>query len=463
MSQHLVFDADLIRRYDRTGPRYTSYPTVAQFQTDISEEDYCTWAQYSNEDPIPRSLSLYIHIPFCDTVCFYCACNKIVTRDHSRATPYLEHLYREIAMQGRLFDPDRRVEQLHWGGGTPTFLAPGEIRGLLEVIRSNFSLRNDDGGEYSIEVDPRSANIDKLETLREVGFNRISLGVQDFDPQVQKAVNRIQDESLTREVFELARQLEFRSINMDLMYGLPFQSVESFDATLKRTVDIGPDRIAVYNYAHLPERFKPQRRIKDAELPSADEKLEILQHVIEYLTSSGYVYIGMDHFARPDDELAVAQRNGTLQRNFQGYSTNVECDLVGLGVTAIGKICDNYDQNARDLEEYYRLIDAGQLPLERGYELEADDLLRREIIQDLMCNFTLDIRKLEKKWRFSFTTNFTAEIDSLKQMQADGLLTLDTDTLQVLPAGRLLVRNICMVFDRYQDNNGPQNTFSKVI
>jgi oxygen-independent coproporphyrinogen-3 oxidase len=463
MKQRLVFDADLIRRYDRSGPRYTSYPTVAQFRTDISEEDYCTWARYSNEDPIPRALSLYIHIPFCDTVCFYCACNKIVTRDHTRATPYLEHLYREIAMQGRLFDPDRRVEQLHWGGGTPTFLEPEQIRELMAVIRSNFSLRNDDDGEYSIEVDPRSANLDKLETLREVGFNRISLGVQDFDPRVQQAVNRIQEESLTREVFDLARQLEFRSINMDLMYGLPFQSVDSFDTTLKQTVAIGPDRIAVYNYAHMPERFKPQTRIKDTDLPSADEKLDILQHVIEYLTGSGYVYIGMDHFARPDDELAVAQRNGTLHRNFQGYSTNVECDLIGLGVTAIGKVCDNYDQNVRDLEEYYRLIDAGQLPLERGYELEPDDLLRREIIQDLMCNFTLDIRALEKKWRFSFTTNFGAEIGSLKQMQADGLLTLDTDTLQVLPAGRLLVRNICMVFDRYQGDSGSQNKYSKVI
>ncbi len=463
MKQHLVFDVDLIRRYDRSGPRYTSYPTVAQFHTDISEDDYRTWAQHSNEDPIPRPLSIYIHIPFCDTVCFYCACNKIVTRDYSRTVPYLEHLYREIEMQGKLFDPDRRVEQLHWGGGTPTFLEPGQIRELMKVIRRHFSLRDDDDGEFSIEIDPRSVTRQKLETLRDTGFNGISMGVQDFDPQVQKAVNRIQDESQTREVFEMARQLEFRSINMDLMYGLPFQSVESFGATLERTVAIGPDRIAVYNYAHLPERFKPQRRIEAADLPSADEKLDILQHTIEFLTGSGYVYIGMDHFARPDDELAVAQRNGTLQRNFQGYSTNAECDLIGLGVTAIGKVCDNYSQNVRDLEEYYRLIDAGRLPLERGYELEPDDLLRREIIQDLMCHFTLDIRALEKKWRFSFTNHFNDEIKALKQMEADGLLTLDADILQVLPAGRLLVRNICMVFDRYHDDYGSQKTFSKVI
>ena len=463
MKQQLVFDVDLIRRYDRSGPRYTSYPTVAQFHTDISEDDYRLWAQHSNEDPIPRPLSIYIHIPFCDTVCFYCACNKIVTKDHSRAIAYLEHLYREIEMQGKLFDPDRRVEQLHWGGGTPTFLESGQIRELMEVIRRHFTLINDDSGEFSIEIDPRSVTRQKLETLRDTGFNRISMGVQDFDPRVQKAVNRIQDENQTRDVLEMARQLGFRSINIDLMYGLPFQSVESFGETLKRTVAMGPDRIAVYNYAHLPERFKPQRRIEEADLPSADEKLDLLQHTIELLTGSGYVYIGMDHFALPDDELSVAQRNGTLHRNFQGYSTNVECDLIGLGVTAIGKVCDNYDQNVRDLEEYYRLIDAGRLPLERGYELEPDDLLRREIIQDLMCHFTLDIRELEKNWRFSFTSNFDDEIKALKQMETDGLLTLDEDSLQILPAGRLLVRNICMVFDRYCDDNGLNKTFSKVI
>jgi len=463
MKQRLVFDADLIRRYDRSGPRYTSYPTVARFHDDITIDDYHLWAQHSNEDPIPRPLSLYIHIPFCDTVCFYCACNKIVTGDHSRAIPYLDHLYREIIMQGKLFDSDRRVEQLHWGGGTPTFLEPGQIRELMTVIRRHFPLRNDDDGEYSIEIDPRSASHDKLNALREVGFNRVSLGVQDFDPQVQNAVNRIQDVSLTREVFERVRKLEFHSINMDLMYGLPFQSVESFGETLKRTVDIGPDRIAAYNYAHLPERFKPQRRIKDTDLPSADEKLDILQHTIEFLTGSGYVYIGMDHFARPDDELAVAQRNGTLHRNFQGYSTMADCDLVGIGVTAIGKVCDNYNQNVRDLKEYYRLIDADRLPLERGYELEPDDLLRREIIQDLMCNFVLDIRALEKQWRFSFSINFAMEIEQLTRMEADGLLELSIDTLKILPAGRLLVRNICMVFDRYSNGNNSRGTFSKVI
>ena len=463
MNQRLVFDAELIRRYDQSGPRYTSYPTVAQFHDDITEADYRRWARHSNEDPIPRSLSIYIHLPFCDTVCFYCACNKVVTKDHSRTLPYLEHLYREISMQSELFDPDRIVEQLHWGGGTPTFLDSDQMRGLMDVTRRHFNLLDDDSGEYSIEIDPRSVDDEKMNTLRAIGFNRISLGVQDFNPKVQQAVNRIQSEDQTQEVASTARKLGFKSLNMDLMYGLPFQSVESFGETLKRAIAIDPDRLAIYNYAHLPERFKPQRRINETDLPSADEKLDILQHTIEFLTGSGYVYIGMDHFAKPDDELAVAQRNGTLQRNFQGYSTNSDCDLIGLGVTSIGKVCDNYNQNVRDLEEYYRLIDAGKLALERGIELEPDDMLRREIITGLMCHFKLNIRALEEKWGFDFSHNFSAEIKQLKQMERDGLLEIDADALNILPAGRLLVRNISMVFDHYLGDKGAHSRFSKVI
>jgi len=463
MNQHLIFDADLIRRYDTSGPRYTSYPTAAQFHGGITEEDYRKWAQHSNEDPIPRPLSIYIHIPFCDTVCFYCACNKVVTKDHTRAAPYLEHVYKEMALQGPLFDRDRVVEQLHWGGGTPTFIDCDQMRNLMDVTRKHFTLRTDDEGEYSIEIDPRSVDRTKLETLRAIGFNRISLGVQDFDPQVQKAVNRIQSEEETREVVNNARELGFKSINMDLMYGLPHQTVESLNETLDCVIDINPERIAAYNYAHLPGRFKPQRRIVEADLPSADEKLDILQHIIEHLTGAGYVYIGMDHFAKPDDELAVAQNLGTLHRNFQGYSTHAECDLIALGITAIGKVCDNYSQNVRDLEEYYRLVDAGRLPLERGVELEPDDLLRREVITQLMCHFKLDIRALEKERNFKFAMHFEPEIAALKKMQADGLLTIGADLLQVLPAGRLLVRNICMVFDRYlRDTNKPTG-YSKVI
>ena len=455
------FNIDLIRRYDISGPRYTSYPTANRFKTGVTDDDYRKWARRSNEDPIPRPISLYVHIPFCDTVCFYCACNKVVTKDHSKAATYLAHLGKEIAMQAPLFDKDRIVEQLHWGGGTPTFLSENEIRELMAVTRRHFTLCADDKGEFSIEIDPRSVDDSKLQVLREVGFNRVSLGVQDINPDVQKAVNRIQGLEVTQQVTESVRKLGYKSVNMDLMYGLPYQSVESFEATLEAVIEMQPDRLAVYNYAHLPTRFKPQRRINEADLPGADEKLDILQRTIDYLTAAGYVYIGMDHFARPEDELAQAQSKGTLQRNFQGYSTHADSDLIALGVSAISKVCDNYSQNVRELDAYYERIDAGKYALERGIELEPDDLLRREIINQLMCNFVLQIRPLEDKRRFSFVSHFRSEIAELSKMEQDGLLTLNRESLQVLPAGRLLVRNICMVFDRYLHEGGTE--FSKVI
>lgn len=463
MSQHIVFDAALVRRYDQSGPRYTSYPTVAQFHTDVTEDDYRRWARSSNGDLIPRQLSLYVHIPFCDTVCFYCACTKVVTKNRAQAADYLQHLYREIALQSALFDRDRTVEQLHWGGGTPTYLDSGECRALMNELRRHFSLRLDDGGEYSIEIDPRSVDQDKLATLRDIGFNRISLGVQDLDPDIQKSVNRIQSAELTRDIAGRARDLGFRSLNMDLMYGLPLQTVESFARTLHHTIEMQPDRIAVYNYAHLPERFKPQRRINTGDLPAPEVKLEILQQTIRMLTGAGYVYIGMDHFARPDDELALAQHNGTLQRNFQGYSTRADCDQIGFGMSAIGRVCDNYYQNARELDRYQAQLDTGRLPLERGLELEPDDLLRRDIISHLMCDFRLDIAALESKWRFDFARYFRNEYPELRHMQTDGLLTLDPGSLDVTPAGRLLVRNICMVFDRYLHGGDTGTRFSKVI
>jgi oxygen-independent coproporphyrinogen-3 oxidase len=463
MAQHIVFNADLIRRYDQTGPRYTSYPTAAQFHEGITENDYRKWAQHSNEDPIPKSLSLYFHIPFCDTVCFYCACTKVVTKHHDRSIGYLDRLYREIALQGALFDRDRTVEQLHWGGGTPTFLDTDQIQQFMDVTRQNFTLRTDDNGEYSIEIDPRSVDFNKLQVLRNVGFNRVSLGVQDTNPRVQQAVNRIQSGALTQEIAASVRELGFRSINMDLMYGLPFQSIASFEKTLQSVIDMDPDRLAVYNYAHLPTRFKPQRRINESDLPSADDKLDILQLTINQLTEAGYVYIGMDHFAKPDDELSLAQEKGTLHRNFQGYSTHADCDLVSMGMSAIGHVCDNYSQNVRDMDKYYELVDAGKLPLDRGIELEPDDLLRREIITSLICNFRLDIKALEIKWRFSFGTHFKMELEDLQQMESDGLLNIDRDNLYILPAGRLLVRNICMVFDAYLRNGSDHSRFSRVI
>lgn len=463
MSQQILFDAALIRRYDQSGPRYTSYPTAAQFHADITESDYKRWACHSNQDPIPRPLSLYFHIPFCDTEGFRCTCNGVASKDRTRAAAYLSDLHRELALQAPLFDRDRVVEQLHWGGGSPAFLDANDCRELMRVTHRHFALRYDDGGEYSIEIDPVSTDREKLTLLRDIGFNHVSLGVLDFDPGMQQAANCIQREELTRGITEHVRMLGFKSISMELVYGQPQQTVAGFAHTLQQVIELQPERIAVYNYAHLPDRFKPQGRADSAELPSAELRLEILQHSIRTLSGAGYVYIGMDHFAKPDDELALAQQNGTLHRNFQGYSTRVDCDLIGLGMSAIGRVCDNYSQNVRDLNRYSERLAAGRLPLERGMELEPDDLLRREIISRLMCDFRVDISALESAWRFDFSRYFRRERVELERMQADGLLSIDAEYLQVLPAGRLLVRSICMVFDRYLHGGGSNNRFSKVI
>ena len=462
MNHQIVFDAELLRRYDKSGPRYTSYPTAVQFHTRFTEMDYRTQAGRTNAVVPPRPLSLYFHLPFCDTVCFYCGCNKVVTKDRKRASPYLGRLHREIAMQAELFDPGRTVEQLHWGGGTPTFISHEEIQELMNVTREHFRLRDDDQGEYGIEVDPREVRPETLALLRRLGFNRLSMGVQDFEPAVQKAVNRIQSEAETFAVLNQARTLGFRSINMDLIYGLPHQTVESFGRTLEKIIDAGPDRLSVFNYAHLPEMFKPQRRIRAEDLPSPQEKLNILQLTIERLTQAGYVYIGMDHFARPDDELAVAQRHGTLYRNFQGYSTHAECDLVAMGMTAIGMVGDCYSQNLKTLDNYYAAIDAGKLPVMRGVRLDADDTLRRAVITQLICHFTLDFAAVERAYGIRFADYFAAELTELNVMQQDGLIEMDAESIRVQPAGKLLIRNICMLFDRYLRAKQEQR-YSKVI
>ncbi len=458
--QHTIqFDADLIRRYDKSGPRYTSYPTAVQFNESFTEERYRKIAHDTN--PGGRSLSLYFHIPFCNTVCFYCGCNKVVTKDRSKAGPYLQRLHHEIAMQGELFDRDRTVDQLHWGGGTPTFVSHDEMRGLMKKTGEHFTLRNDDSGEYSIEVDPREISEGSMPLLRELGFNRLSMGVQDFNEKVQKAVNRIQPQQQTLAVLKEARDLGFRSINMDLIYGLPFQSVATFSETLEQVIAADPDRLSVFNYAHLPEMFKPQRRINVDDLPSPQEKLDILQAAITILGDAGYVYIGMDHFAKPEDELAVAQREGSLYRNFQGYSTHAECDMVAMGNTAISNIGNSFSQNMRTLDEYYQALDADKLPIMRGYELSADDCLRREVITRLICHFELNLGAIESRFDIDFKQYFESELQALEQMQADGLLTLSNQTIEVLPAGKLLIRNICMVFDAYLKSR--QQQFSKVI
>ncbi len=460
MDTSLIFDVELIRKYDKAGPRYTSYPTAVQFQEGFDDAQYRTLATASNAAGKP--LSLYFHIPFCDTVCFYCACNKIVTRNRQRAAPYLERLQLEIALQGALFDHNRPVTQLHWGGGTPTFISADEMRQLMQVTRAHFRLLDDDGGEYSIEIDPREANVDTIALLRELGFNRLSIGVQDFDPLVQQAVNRIQSKQVTLEAMAAARREGFKSISVDLIYGLPHQSVARFARTLDSIIASDPDRISLFNYAHLPALFKTQRQIDETALPMAVVKLDILKSAIERLTAAGYVYIGMDHFAKPMDELARAQQEGTLYRNFQGYSTHADCDLVAMGVTSISKVGDSYSQNLKTLDAYYNRLDSGHLPVFRGVLLNADDRLRRTAITQLICHFALEFAALEKQYGIVFADYFAAELQELGDMQADGLLEVSASGIQVRPAGRLLIRNICMVFDAYLRQQSSQR-FSKVI
>jgi oxygen-independent coproporphyrinogen III oxidase len=461
VEQGVSFDLDLIRRYDQSGPRYTSYPTAVEFSEKFDEAAYKAACARSNASG--RPLSIYFHLPFCDTVCFYCACNKIATKDRSLVQPYLDHVYRELEMQSALVDKSRQVEQLHWGGGTPTFLNNGQMAELMEVTRRHFTLAADEVGEFSIEIDPREADADSIKLLRQIGFNRMSLGVQDFDERVQKAVNRIQTEEQTMAVLSAALAEGFRSISIDLIYGLPFQTVESFSRTLERVIAVNPQRLSIFNYAHLPERFKPQRRINEAELPAPEVKLDILQSTIARLTETGYVFIGMDHFARPDDELAVAQRAGTLYRNFQGYSTHADCDLIGIGVTSIGKVDNTYGQNRRELEEYYADIDAGRLAVFRGIELNQDDLIRRDVITQLICHFQLDRRAIEARWGLQFSDYFADGLAKLKGMAEDGLVELSPDMIRILPRGRLLVRNICMAFDAYLAAKTGPIGFSKVI
>lgn len=460
LEQKIEFDEALIRRYDKAGPRYTSYPTAVQFTEEFTAQRYQSIARETNQSGGP--LSLYFHLPFCDTVCYYCACNKIVTKDRSKAAPYLEHLYREMTLQAELFDQGRVVDQLHWGGGTPTFISHDEMRGLMDRTREVFSLHEDDEGEYSIEIDPREVQTDTIALLRELGFNRMSLGVQDFDVEVQQAVNRIQSKEETLRVIQDARDTGFKSVSVDLIYGLPHQNTARFLKTLDTVIEANPDRLSVFNYAHMPTLFKPQRRINEADLPTPQEKLSILQSTIRHLTDAGYVYIGMDHFARPDDELAQAQREGTLYRNFQGYSTHADCDLIGLGVTSIGMVGRSYSQNYRVIDAYYEALSDGRLPVFRGVELSDDDVLRRAVITQLICHFSLNFNDIEKAFSISFMEYFREEINELKTMQSDGLIEMDASSVHVRPAGRLLIRNICMVFDRYlREKSGSR--FSKVI
>ncbi|MBN3855966.1 oxygen-independent coproporphyrinogen III oxidase [Paraburkholderia sp. Ac-20340] len=443
----LLFRPDLLARYGTNGPRYTSYPTALQFRDDFDLDHYRRAA--GDAGAADTDLSLYFHIPFCDTVCFYCGCNKIATKNRGRAKPYVKQLVREMELQAALFDTKRPVSQLHWGGGTPTFLSLDEMSTLMAATREHFALLPGDQGEYSIEIDPREASAETIAHLRGLGFNRLSLGVQDFDPVVQHAVNRVQPLEMTVDVMNAAREQGFESISVDLIYGLPHQNVTSFRRTLDTMLLLAPERISVFGYAHMPQIFKMQRHIDSSALPTPATRLALLQLVVEQLTDAGYVYIGMDHFALPTDELARAQQQRTLHRNFQGYSTRADCDLIGFGASSIGKVGDVYAQNAKDLPGYGAAIDAGRLAISRGVRLTADDRLRRDIITELMCNLELRFDEFEAAYGVRFLTTFAPELERLRAFEADGLVARSPNRLEVLPAGRMFVRNIAMVFDRY--------------
>lgn len=459
----LTFDRPLVEKYDRPGPRYTSYPTAPRFHTAFALDDYRDAVQQSNGDVLPKPLSVYVHIPFCKSLCYYCACNKIITHKTEKAAEYLRYLKREIALQAHLFDPDRKLTQLHLGGGTPTYLTHAQLTELMEALDEAFTLERSEGREFSLEVDPRTVSPRQIHDLHTLGFNRLSFGVQDFDPEVQQAVNRIQSEEQTLELVAAAREAGFESISVDLIYGLPLQTVESFSTTLDKIVAMRPDRVAAYSYAHLPETFRAQRLIRPEDMPPPERKLELLELTVQRLQRAGYVYIGMDHFALPDDELAQAQHDGTLQRNFQGYSTHADCDLIGLGVSAIGKVGDSYSQNVKTLSEYYARLDELRLPVHKGYRLNDDDRLRRDVIHQLMCHGHVDFAAVEAVYGIRFTEYFAASLSALVEQVADGLVSLDAHALVLHPKGRLMMRSVAMAFDAYLGEDARQGRFSRTV
>ncbi|MFC3606785.1 oxygen-independent coproporphyrinogen III oxidase [Stutzerimonas tarimensis] len=456
------FNRALVEKYDRPGPRYTSYPTAPQFHAAFAIEDYRAAAQRSNRGEAPTPLSLYIHVPFCRSLCYYCACNKIVTQKTERAAEYLTYLKREIELQAALFDPHRRLTQLHLGGGTPTYFSGAQLAELMDTLHQHFNLDDSDSHEFSLEVDPRTVDPAQIHALSALGFNRLSFGIQDFDPAVQAAVNRVQSEEQIASLMAAARSAGFKSISVDLIYGLPLQTVDSFTTTLEKITALRPDRIAAYSYAHLPDLVKAQRLIRPEDMPPPERKLELLELTIDRLTAAGYVYIGMDHFALPDDELVRARDNGTLQRNFQGYSTHADCDLIGLGVSSIGKVGDTYSQNVKELSEYYARLDAGELPLQRGYRLTQDDALRRDVIVSLMCHGQLDFSEIEARHHIRFRSYFADALESLGEAVEDGLVALHADRLSLLPQGHLMMRNIAMAFDAYL-GDGQRGRFSRTV
>ncbi|MGR5001156.1 oxygen-independent coproporphyrinogen III oxidase [Vibrio celticus] len=455
-NQQIVWDQEILNKYNYSGPRYTSYPTALEFHEAFTVADYdmaCT--QYPE-----RPLSLYVHIPFCHKLCYYCGCNKVITRHSHKADEYLDVIEHEIRQRASLLN-GREVTQLHFGGGTPTFLTKTQITRLMMILRDEFNFTAD--AEISIEVDPREIELDVLDHLRSEGFNRLSIGVQDFNKEVQKLVNREQDEEFIIAMVQRAKELGFRSTNLDLIYGLPKQTQVLFAETLKQVLEMKPGRLSVFNYAHMPQLFAAQRKIKDEDLPEAKEKMAILQDTIETLTGAGYQFIGMDHFALPEDELAVAQREGILHRNFQGYTTQGEADLIGFGVSAISMVGDAYAQNQKELKKYYAQVNDLRHALWKGVALDSDDLLRREVIKQLICNFKLDKTMIESEFSVNFNRYFKEDLGLLQTFINDELVEVDDKEIRVTLRGRLLIRNICMCFDKYLRAKARQQQFSRVI
>lgn len=456
----IEFSEELIRRYDKLGPRYTSYPTADRFHGEFTEADYFSYLEQRAADASQNPpLSIYIHVPFCESLCYFCACNKIITQDHSRTTEYLRYLAKEIELVVARIGPDRRTAQLHFGGGTPTFLSPDELRQLMALLRTHFNFLPD--AELGIEIDPRTVSDDTMAMLGELGFNRTSFGVQDFDPAVQQSVNRIQPYEMVEKAVLASRQAGFESINADLIYGLPKQSLESFNRTLDRVIELAPERIALYNYAHLPSRFKAQRLIIEADLPSAELRLQIFLMSVRRLLDAGYIYIGLDHFSKPTDELNKARLDKSLHRNFQGYTTRADCDLIGFGVSAIGKVGHSYSQSVRTVKAYYEHLDAGHLPVEKGFALTADDVLRRQVIMELMCSGPVDFAAINAAHGIDFVSYFADELEKLKTYEDAALITVDAHSIHVTPKGRMFVRAVGMVFDKHLAQSTAK--FSKLI
>ncbi len=452
---------ETLKKYDVSGPRYTSYPTADRFVEAFTQDAYMLALEQRRAIAATQPLSIYVHIPFCESLCFFCACNKIVTKHHERSAEYLRYLNREIDLHIEHLGAGQTISQLHLGGGSPTFFSDDELAELMSMLKRNFVFAP--GGEYSIEVDPRTVNEQRLKHLADLGFNRLSFGVQDFDPEVQKAVHRIQPAEQVFSLVEAARRYQFESVNVDLIYGLPMQTPESFKRTLAQVVELRPNRIALYGYAHLPERFKPQRRISEYELPAAADKITMLGSALKAFIDAGYVYVGMDHFALPDDDLAIAKRQGRLHRNFQGYSTQPDCDLISLGVSAIGRVGATYSQNAKTIEEYYDHLNHGRFPVVRGLALSRDDIVRRAVIMAIMCQGALEYEAIELAYMLDFKSYFADEMAALKALEKTDMLVLEEDGLQVTDTGWFFVRAVAMVFDKHLQTDRNRARFSKIL